>query len=65
MRIPDSVTEIDWLAFWGCNNLKSVEIPAGTEVDKYAFPEHTLVTRRKAPNNYMGKSRMDELFEFV
>lgn len=48
VRIPDSVTTIGYGAFESCKNLKSVEIPA--EVDcKYAFPEHTLVTRRDAP----------------
>lgn len=49
VRIPDSVTQIGDRAFVYCKNLKSVEIPVGAKVGRNAFPSHTLVTRRDAP----------------
>ena len=48
VRIPDNVTAIGKWAFNGCEKLKSIEIPAKTKVGRWAFPEHTLVTRREA-----------------
>lgn len=49
VRIPDSVTKISEDAFKGCENLKSVKIPGWTIVEEGAFPEHTRVIRRAAP----------------
>jgi lactocepin len=38
VRIPDSVTVIDWYAFYGCVNITSVIIPASvTGIGLYAF----------------------------
>lgn len=36
--VPDSVTSIDWGAFWGCSSLENVKIGSGVKsIDKYAF----------------------------
>ena len=36
--IPDSVTDVDWYAFWGCRSLKSITIPDSvTSIGMYAF----------------------------
>ena len=41
-----SVTTIGDYAFYGCYRLTSVTVPAHTQIDEDAFPDHTEVIRK-------------------
>ena len=50
--IPDSVTEIGDEAFWGCENLTSIEIPKGVEVIREnTFAACTSLTSVEIPDS--------------
>lgn len=51
--IPDSVKEINELAFIDCRKLTSIEIPTDCEVADNAFDENTEVIRRENTINKM------------
>lgn len=46
--IPDSVTSIDWSAFYGCSGLTSVTIlDSVTSIGNYAFADCSRLTSKK------------------
>ena len=50
--IPDSVTSIDWYAFYGCTSLKSVVIgDSVTSIGDYAFSNCTSLTSIEIPDS--------------
>ena len=52
--IPPSVTRIGAEAFWGCDSLRAVTVPATATLGADAFPEATKVTRL-GPGNINNK----------
>ena len=53
ITIPDSIKEIDKLAFTGCRKLTSIEIPTDCKVADNAFDKNTKVIRRESTINKM------------
>ena len=53
VELPESVTEVDWFAFYGCAKLLYVTLPAGVERMGYAvFDECPRVTVLCEPGSY-------------
>ena len=53
VELPESVTEVDWFAFYGCAKLLYVTLPAGVERMGYAvFDECPRVTVLCSPGSY-------------
>ena len=46
VSIPRSMKSIEYEAFLGCESLTSVSVPAHTEIEEDAFPEHTKIIRK-------------------
>ena len=42
ITLPESLKELGWRAFWGCNNLITLNIPAGLEPMQYAVHASVL-----------------------
>ena len=64
--IPDSVTSIDWLAFYGCTGLTSITIPDSvTSIDRSAFSgcENLIIYGKKG--SYAETYAKENSFTFI